>query len=254
MDVTVFSLIPESQNQVFDIVELFDIIEYLLIFCLSEKRDDYIMRLMEAFEEEKSGFIIHSHLIVYGAANNLESVTPLIKDKNLKKKLESYFNSTKWEVDYLYLAKVSADILQLILISDSSQKDTKSFSTDLCLQVARVSVPEDKIMEFSTALNGFAKQAKDFNNQTYDIRHTDRFCMPTKTPNIYRYAASSNIALIELIISSLPDQFISPENPEEIKNGILIKYWIELLREDNLDLGDLFGEVQVKVSESIETF
>jgi len=95
MDVTVFSLIPESQNQVFDIVELFDIIEYLLIFCLSEKRDDYIMRLMEAFEEEKSGFIIHSHLIVYGAANNLESVTPLIKDKNLKKKLESYFNSTK---------------------------------------------------------------------------------------------------------------------------------------------------------------
>ncbi|EKE27566.1 MAG: hypothetical protein ACD_3C00192G0011 [uncultured bacterium (gcode 4)] len=224
-DKIIFNVEDESEKDL-DNKLFFDIIELLIIFCKSDKRKDFIERLKNAFDEEWGGYSVHWHLIVKNIWESLEYSASLIKDKKLWTKLIAYYENEKNKPDYQYLAKVSAEILQYITSAETDKTDTKKVAEYLYKKVAEKWSTE-KTDDVWIMLSTSSQLAKKYNNQTYNVRHTDKYCIDVKNPSIYKYIANNNMALVELIISSLPEDYIAPWDPEEVKGLLLSKYWYD---------------------------
>ena len=203
-------------------IKLFDLLELIIIFSKKEKRGDLLGRISEIFLEEGNSFGIHESMIIKTNETGLISIIPLIKERLLKQKLEEFYKNRT--VDYEYLARCSADILQIIFSSNNGKSDTKKYSVALCDKIAKKwSSAKDK-PALAELLSEAVKNAKNFNNQIENIRHTDRHTIPIDSPNFYKLISSNNISIIELIILSLPENFITKSNPEQIKEQYFKKY------------------------------
>jgi len=205
----------------------FDLIELLIIFCKKEKRENFIKRLKTIFKEEGSDFSIHSFMIFKGGSTDLRSIIPLIKEKPLHKKLKSFYTQSYNNENYEFLARTSADIIQLLTSSPQSKKKTKGYATSLCKKVAKEWTDESKAEDLANLLSETIKNAKKLSNQISNVRHTDRTTIPVGSPNFYKLIAQKNIQLVELIILSLPESYIIQKNPEDLKNNYLQSYRVE---------------------------
>jgi hypothetical protein len=207
--------------------KLFDLIELVIIFSKPEKRAELISRLGDILREEGEEFSIHGFMIVSREHDGLRSIVPLIKERNLREKLAEYYQQRVVALsNYEVLAQISADIIQLLFSSPKSRKNTKNFSLDLCTQVASKWTEKAKIKELTDLFSETVKNAKELSNQIQNVRHTDRTTIPIEAPNFYKLIAAKNINIIELVILSLPEIFISSQDPENIKISYLKRYEI----------------------------
>lgn len=209
--------------------KLMDLIETLLIFSQTQKREELERRFQKIFDDEQDSFTLHGGMVIEKGLRGLESVVPLIKEKNLQEKINGYFSSRRslerpnWEV----LARASADVLQLLLSSPKRKKETKSYAEGLCLKVAEKWTIKEKRKTLAYLLSETIKNAKALSNEIANVRHTDRSTIPVDSPDFYKLIATKNIALAELIILSLPGEYISQSDLEEIKASYLNKYRVD---------------------------
>lgn len=205
---------------------LFDFLELMIIFCKSEKRDEFIWRLRKIFEEEGELFIIHNYLIVPNQNNGLESIMPFIKDRHLKDLIASFYQASKNNPEYSNLAKISANILNNIFSSEWWKDKTKAYSEALCMKLAAKFSPE-KSKDLYELINAQVISAKSLNNNIWDVRHTEKHTISIVRESwIYKYITENNMHLIELVISWLPEDYISDGDSEEVKSYLLSTYSI----------------------------
>jgi hypothetical protein len=215
----------ETTGEKYPDAKFFDLIELLIIFAKPEKRPELVLRLNEIFQEEGNKYSIHGFMIVSREHDGLRSIVPLLKEKNLKEKITEYYrNRMIGSVNYEILAQISADIVQLLFSSPKSRNQTKKHATDLCTLVATKWTEKAKVKELAQLFSDTVKNAKELSNQIQNVRHTDRTTIPIETPSFYKLIAVKNINIAELIILSLPETFISPQNPEDMKKSYLSRY------------------------------
>lgn len=208
--------------------KFFDLIELIIIFSKPDKREEIIERINTIFKEEKGIFSIHGFMIVSKENDGLRSIIPLIKEKNLQEKIKSYYEQRlASSVNYEFLARISADIIQLLFSSPLSKSKTKKFANGLCIKVAESWTEKTKVKELAGLISETVKNAKDLSNQISNVRHTDRTTIPVDSPNFYKLISSKNINLAELVILSLPELFIMEQDPEGLKNSYLKKYQVD---------------------------
>jgi hypothetical protein len=205
----------------FDDLKLFDLIELLIIFTKDKKRKKFISEIQRIFNEDGQDFILHNYMISKKSESGIRSIMPLLKDKKLKEFLESYIKLSRAELDYKNLARLSADIMQRIFSSPSTQKETKEYSERLCDKVALRWTSKSKASDLSNLLSNSVKESKLFNNMLSDIRHSDKYTVPIASPSLYKLVAQINISIAELFILSLLEEFIAEQNPSVIKNSYL---------------------------------
>lgn len=167
-------------------------------------------------------------MIIETEQSGLRSALPLIKDPQLQKSIKEYYrNNSALEIQYEVLARISANILQRITTSPISKNKTKNYADELCNEVAKRWTDSKKTTELKQLLNETIKNAKDLSNQVTDIRHTDQSTIPVDSPKIYKLVSSKNINIAELIILTLPERFISEQNPKELKESYIQDYKID---------------------------
>lgn len=228
-------------NQVqYQDIKFFDLIELLVIFSKEDKRTDFIGGLKEIFEEEGGRFTIHNFMIIVKSSTGLRALSHLIKEKALEEKIKGLYPSNEQDVNYQIFAKTSAEVLQFLFSSSEKKSNTKSYAENLCKEVARRWTSKTKLKELAVLLSEAVKQAKSFNNEISNIRHTDRTTIPVDNPGIYKFIWMHNVALIELFILSLPENYIVRQTPTELKNNYLSTYrlkkapgWIVRKQEDD---------------------
>lgn len=214
----------EKQNDFY----LFDLMELFLVFSRPEKREDFVKRLQEILDEEETGFKIHGHMITKAAGSDLINVTGLIANKDLKRKLNDYYSTFRVSKDYKQLAALSADILQLIFSSDKTQDKTQEYSKQLLSRLAEKWSTKAKSEELSGLLGAELINAKKINNKINDIRHTDKHTIAIATPSFYKVIAERNIALVELVIMSLPEEFLVNDSPDDICKAYAENFGVKL--------------------------
>ena len=207
---------------------IFDLLELLIIFCKEEKREEFIKRIRHIFDEEQGMFTysLHWYIIIQNDSNEFKSILPFIKDEKLRKKLVSYFE-IKWKnTESSILAKASADIINYLLSSEEGE--FKNFMEQLFQKIwEKLSI--EKPEELAQFLLKHANQSKGFNNKIDDVRHTERSTIPIiQNSGIYKFIADNNMSLIELIITSLPEEYLSEWSPGEIKSTLLSTFSIDV--------------------------
>lgn len=222
----------------------FDLVELVVIFALEEKRDSVIERLSSILDQEGDEFTMNSYMVFSKNSTGLRSILPLIKDSELKKMLEDYFSLRS---DFNSRARVSAQILQRIFSSPDGQSDTKKHSEELCKEVASKWTTKGKAKKLAELINDAVKHSKALSNQIANIRHTDRHTIPVDHPDFYKMITTQNSGIIELVLLSLPEKYISTNDPRELKQEYLKKYdvnpnsqWVVKPKESgSLDLDDI---------------
>ena len=208
----------EFINEKPDDFKFFDFIETLLIFSKESQRNTLVARLNKVFREENEPFAIHGFMIIETEHSGLRSALPLIKDRHIQKGLREYYrNHGIGDPQYEVLAKISSSVLQRITTSPDSKKDTKDYAEELCDDVASNWTDTDKVEGLKKLLSETILNAKKLSNGVTDIRHSDQNTIPVDNPKIYKLINSKNINLIELIILTLPERFISEQDPGELK-------------------------------------
>lgn len=214
-------------NEKYNDEKLLDLIELIIIFSKNELRDVVISDFKNTFQEEDDSYIFHDFMIFKKTSSNIRSITPLIKDKLLKNRLEEYIKNTN-SSNYEILARVSADILQNIFSSPVDQAKTKKYSEEICEEIAKTWTTKEKQEDLKNLLSEEVKSLKSFNNQISNIRHSDKSVIPIGTPDFYKVIAVKNMAMVELVILSLPERYILEQKPEKLKEGYLSKYKINM--------------------------
>lgn len=217
----------EFREEKIDDTKLFDFIETVLIFAKEDIRNSLIDRLNKVFKEEGEQYTIHGFMIIETEQSGLRSALPLIKDGNLQKSLREYYRNANADTQYEVLAKISAGILQRITTSPEKKK-TKNYAEEICESVAKKWTDSGNTENLKELLSETIKNAKDLSNKVTDIRHTDQSTIPVDNPKIYKLVASKNINIAELIILTLPERFISEQNPAELKKTYVTDYNIDL--------------------------
>lgn len=209
-------------------VKLFDLIELILVFCKKDKIKDLISRFHKVFLEEQESFVMHGFMIVDKNVSGLRSLLPLIKDKTLRTKLSELYEDIRPSVgnSYEVQARLSADIIQFLFSSSKGQSDTKKYSDDLCKSIAEKWTAKENTKKLTELLSETVKNAKDLGNQISNIRHTDQHSIRVESPSFYKLVAHKNMSIIELTILSLPEKYVTEQNPEEIKEQYLSSYSI----------------------------
>jgi hypothetical protein len=218
----------EFRDEKIDDSKFFDFIETILIFAKDDVRESLVARLNKIFKEESEQFIIHGFMIVETEHSGLRSALPLIKDAQLQKSIREYYRSSQAETQFEILAKISAGILQRITTSPESKGKTKDYAEELCEAVAVRWTDSKNASNLKTLLNETILNSKNLSNQVTDIRHTDQTTIPVDSPKIYKLIASKNINLAELIILTLPERFISEQNPSALKKSYAVDYNVDL--------------------------
>lgn len=222
-----FDTITPKESSFTD-VKLFDLVEVIIILSKNDKREEVVNRIKEVFREEGDDFSVHGFMIISKENGGLRSVAPLIKEKVLREKIQAYYSqhnivAPQWES----LARISAEIVQTLFSSPESKNDTKNFAQDLCSKLASSWTTAERREELASLLSETVKNAKDLSNQISKIRHTDRTTIPVDTPDFYKLIASKNINLAELAILTLPQNYISEQSPESVKEKYLEDYQVD---------------------------
>lgn len=218
----------EFKSEKPDDSRLFDFIEMLLIFAESTEREELVRRLNKIFKEESDPYTVHGFMIVETDYSGLRSALPLIKDSQLQKSLREYYKNNTADAQYEVMAKISASILQRITTSPTSKDQTKNYAEQLCEEVASRWTKKEYVDSLKTLMSETILNAKRMSNEISDIRHSDQSTIPVDSPKIYKLIASKNINLVELIVLTLPEKFISEQNPEELKDSYVNEYRINV--------------------------
>ncbi len=220
-----FDFYDNSDNGSYSDIKLFDLIEFLIIFSKNNKRKDLKKELMNIFNEEGGYFKLHGFMIFQKELTGLESIMSLIKERNLKNKLKDFYSARRISSGSLETAsRISADILQIIFSDPSKRSHNKNYAERICNLVAEKWAEKNNQAQLGSLLSDLVKQSKKLNNEIENIRHTDRTTIAIDNPGFYKLITYKNISIIELVILSLPELYISEENPEMIKNSYLKQY------------------------------
>lgn len=203
----------------------FDLIELFIIFNKTEKRKEFTERLSPIFEEEEKKWLISDFMIIDQGETGIRALVPLLKDDKLSEMLSGFYDNFSG-LDYKSLAGLSADILQNVLSSNSKTK-TKKFSKGLINEVASRWTKKDQVKELIELIDQEALLAKKFNNEISQIRHTDKHTIPVESQSLYKLITYKNMSLVETIIQTLPDEFVTNENSDTLKNMYIKKYKLE---------------------------
>jgi hypothetical protein len=223
----------DINDQKFEDKYFLDLIEITIIFCNQNRRDLYIEHIKNILEEEKEEYTIHSYILVR-KSHGLNSIIPFLKDKILKDKILALtyrtrtYDRTPINSDYYeYLARVSADVIQYIF-SASNKRDTAESAEKLCLEIAEKYTTNDKVDTLKDLLNETAKNTKTLNNQISNIRHTDKYTISLESNHLYKMIYLKNFALLEMVLMSFPEKYISEKSAQEAQNEYIIKYSIDI--------------------------
>jgi hypothetical protein len=233
-----------KSNDSYSDEKLLDLVELLIIFSKKEIRDNIISDFKNIFKEEDDSFVFHDFMIFRKSGGNIRSITPLIKDLTLKNKLEEYIKNNG-NGNYEVLASISANILQNIFSSPNGQKDNKKYSEDLCERIAKIWTTKERVSDFKNLLDEEVKLLKNFNNQISNIRHSDKNVIPVGTPDFYKIIAIKNMAMVELVVLSLPQEYILEQDPEKLKNSYLSKYKVN--KDAEWSIEPIFKDSDIKV-------
>jgi hypothetical protein len=86
-----FASDDERSETYYDDFKLFDLAEITILFSKADRRKDVIERFNSIFSEENCNYHIVEHLITKKTGESVKSLVSILKDDNLKKKLEIYF-------------------------------------------------------------------------------------------------------------------------------------------------------------------
>lgn len=218
----------DSEPQAYyDDYRLFDLAEISILFAKATKRKDVIARVNNILEEEDTGYEIVEHLITRKSGDDLKGMLGIIKDKDLKVKIERFFDYFSRH-DYVGASKISAEIVNIIFsdetaakikkIEEMKQKMTKKLIT---------STSEPKKQKMSDYIDSILSLSKNLNNDIYDVRHTEKSTTKPSGDNLYKMIARLNLMIIELTITALKDDYVLSDDWENIKNTYTKKYNID---------------------------
>ena len=222
------SLKFNTEIEEYDDSKLLDFVEILLIFSIMEKRRELIARFEKILTEESRDYKIHSFMVIRRDESGLKSILPLIKERELKEKIQEFYKNRSFSDDHELLSQISADILQLLFSSPSKKSDTKDYSEELCEKVANKWTSKEKAPELKDLISQSVQNAKKWNNQITNIRHMDRNTVPIDSPSAYRLITTRNISIIEMVILSLPEEYIFDTDAETLKTDYFARYKINL--------------------------
>jgi hypothetical protein len=205
----------------------FDLLELLIIFSRNDKRAELVKRLQRILEEENSDFIISEFMIVHKKESGLKAIIPILKNTELKEKLLSMYGIYQDKLNYQSFARISADILQYLFSSPRDKKGTKSYSEDLCRKVASKWTEAKNVEALTDIFNEQVKQTKKMSNEISNIRHTDKSTIPVEGFSFYKLISFNNLSIIELVIQSLPEEYIISREPEQLKKDYFQNYGIK---------------------------
>lgn len=213
----------------FDDYHLFDLAEITILFSKAGKRKEVIDRINNILREENSEFEIVEHLITRRNGDDLRGMMGVIKDEELKAKLERFYEYYLHK-DYLNAAKISADIINIIY-SDENKSKKKQQIDAMKLKLAKsliTNTSQNKQDRMSGYLDNMLKQATNLNNDVYDIRHTERSTLRPHGDNVYKMVATQNLMIIEITLTALKDDFVLSDDWEHIKAEYVEKYKIDI--------------------------
>lgn len=219
----------EEPQLYYDDYRLFDLAEITILFSKATKRNEVILRINNILREEGTDFEIVEHLITRRNGDDLRGMLGIIKDEGLKIKLERFFEYFSRK-DYINSAKISADIINIIY-SDEAQslkkKQIEAMKVKLSKNIINDSAKE-KRERIAKYLDSALKQARDINNNIYDIRHTEKSTLKPHGDNLYKMAAMQNLIVIEITLTALKDDFVLSDDWEHIKAEYIDKYQIDI--------------------------
>lgn len=207
---------------------LFDFIETIILFTQKKKRGEIIQRFNTILKEEQMEYSIKESLITKDTGDDLKNISNQLKDEKLQKKIKSYFDFFENE-DFLNAAKVSADIVSIIF-SDHSKKKQETIEA-LCKKISGKLVINDdnkpeRITEMQKMLNGQLSMVTTLNNGIFDIRHSEDNRVRVSNNYVYKTVCLTSIALVELVLVTLKDDFIISDDWEAQKETYTEKYRI----------------------------
>jgi hypothetical protein len=219
----------ESRHEkYFDDYKLFDLAEMVILFSKSDKRQDVIRRFNLIFREENADFQIVEHLITRKTGETLASLSSILKDEELKGKIILYFQLIKSQ-DFKVAAKTSSEILNIIFSDYIQKKKTKKVEEIVDKLTSKTLNTKDskKIGHFKQYINDLLQVSRSLSNDIYDVRHTEKSTIRITNDGMYRLIASDNMALAELVLTTLKDDFVIDDNWEKIKQEYIGKYQID---------------------------
>lgn len=216
------------REKYFDDYKLFDLAETVILFSKSDKRQDVIKRFNLIFQEENADFQIVEHLITRKTGETLASLSSILKDEELKSKIILYFQLIKSQ-DFKVAAKTSSEILNIIFSDYIKKKKTKKVEEIVDKLAVKTLHTKDlkKIERFKQYINDLLQVSKSLSNDIYDVRHTEKSTIRIANDGMYRLIANDNMALAELVLSTLKDDFVIDDNWEKIKQDYIGKYQID---------------------------
>lgn len=214
----------------FDDYKLFDLAEIIILFSLSRKRTEVISRFNTIFSEEEADFQIVEHLITIKSGESLKTLVSLLKDEGLKTKIKMYFNFYE-RLDFLNSSKISADIINIVFsgfLKGNKANDIKELKRKLGKKILeKTTEKEEKEARFFSYIDDLLKVSKNLSNEIYDIRHTEKSTIQLTNENIYKLVSNQNMAIVELFLTTLKDEYVLGDNWEKIKSDYIKKYNID---------------------------
>lgn len=205
--------------------KLFDLIEFIILFSKKEKRNEIIKRFNDILSEEETLYEIINGMITTKSGEDIYKIQSLLIDGNLKNKIDDYEHYEKKE-DFVSMAKVSSEILNIIF--SDYKRDGKKYKIEEILKkisysLAHSKKDSDKLFVY---LNEELNNIKRFNNDIYNIRHTEKSTVQLKGGKsfVYKSVAVRNISFAEMIIISIKEEFIYSEDWESVKDNYISKY------------------------------
>lgn len=220
----------ERSETYFDDSKLFDLVEITILFAKNKKRDEVIDRFNSILTEENSSYHIVERLITRRTGDTLKSLGSILKDDHLKKKLDIYFRLAESD-EYSSAAKLSADILNIIFsgyIKAQKPKAIAEIKDRLCNKlIANKADIDAKKKRLDTYIDDLLKTARNLSNDIYDIRHTEKSTIEVSNDNIYKLISIFNMQIVELVITTLKDDYVLGDSWEKIKKDYIEKYKID---------------------------
>jgi arsenate reductase-like glutaredoxin family protein len=220
----------ETSEFYFDDYKLFDLIEMVILFSKNKMRPEVIRRFNSIFQEENVDYQIVEYLITKRSGETLKTLLTLLKDDNLKRKLGSYFNSHS-SGDFIASSKISADILNAIFsgyIKDDKPKKIAEIINRLVDKIVTGDTKKDgQKLRLVGYIENLLKISKNLSNDIYDIRHTEKSTIQPTNDDIYKLISSQNMSIVELVVTTLKDDYVLGDNWEKIKEDYIKKYNID---------------------------
>lgn len=239
----------EEERLFFDDYHLFDLAEITILFSKKKERHNVIKRINGILAEEETGYEIIEHLITRKSGDDLRAVLGILKDLDLKLKLERYFDYYSRK-DYINAAKVSAEVLNIIF-SDVKESNKKKQIEEMKGKLSRFVISdksEAKREKIASYINDALILSRNLNNDIYDIRHTEKSTLKPSGDNVYKMVARQNISIIELTITSLKDDFVLSDDWENIKAEYNEKYKINI-KSRNVFQKPVYDDTPIDLSE-----